>query len=1300
LFHGGARRKSEAPNTEPGPSEPLAIEHAGAVTPEANASADSVGVGATEGNTLQSEADGCQPSTACHVKRPTMSHATKSSTFASDHAFSSVRVLKAAQVMILLCNKLNETVAHLEDTPETPAQVALKYHALLRLQRWEPVENAGSSLSGATSIFDAAVELEGALIKEGSLAAGLQLFTRPVPHDMRMSKTCDQINRMLSTALIDIEFVDQFDPMKHASIDPKPFVMIFSNELHELMHHLGCHLGAIESLKDEVTKRAVDVRGALDVLLRQRKNKDVDRLLQMWKYLEPLTGLPAFKHVPDATVFDTLLKDHASKLSQQAKAAVQMSDKKDGWAKAVSMPLLFLAKFGSDVPRAVNFSNEAMSEVLSAAEAKFGAQGMQQLAAELREREPALGNEIVCSSDAFVAVTVADFNQKTQRDISVVKKLYAEKNTGEAENDIWRKYDQFEREYSRLLQHCTDGLEQVDNPLAFLVDQAKNQASRDKGIIIYDSQEHIPKVLAAIFAWWSIDFLVKLRKRNPHLKADPAKLRRANNGQVVCILRLLGCSAYRTGIGAKFRNHLAEVPTGEGKSVVIGVLATTLALYGFHVDCVCYSSMLSSRDRDDFNKMFIAFGLTDRIRYGTFDTLCEQLLIEHHGDLRQAARDFITTGTSTRQTIAAPPQRALIIDEVDVFCSEAFFGGAFCPTLMLQHDAIAELMIHIWRSRTTSLDLTAFKQDPRYKAVLDSGTLAAGNEWLLERAVREMHKAAHGYSAGMHEHIVRGGKILYKIEGRDEYGPWSYDYETNAEYLAEFDRGNLDQQQLMQGLSMYVRCGEFSYGALPSMFQHILGVTGTLDSEKLPPQMHEVLEREIGIEQFTYCPSMYHAQKRDFKPESDKYVQLAKDVDEHYNLIVDEIDNRLTPTTDMEGQRSVIVFFPTAEELHKFRDSSYFGKFRKKANVLTELSASRREDRDNVIKSATRQGAVTLATRMYGRGTDFKIFDDRMEKAGGMHVLQTFFSRDLSEEVQIMGRCARQGNKGSYSQVLLSGTVAKDFDLTVETVQSWGAATVYATLSQLRANAGAAEVKSLREMAEHRRKEHNVLAAALHEFHHHQKTCQLGQLMRRYNSPGGLAIGPNGMHVVFCLDESASMSWGTPWGGTPWSELMNAFRVFWEQSSAEPGPPMFVSVVQFGSGARVTKRMIPLQGQAPRLSPQWSGTCFKPAVDAAEDVVRSNGGPTTGYTAVVIFMSDGAAGDSTEAAHVLEGMAQQYGNQFASYAVGFGSGAPKTLEQMAFANGVQEKNNYRAANVGSLAEAFSAVAKSIAPGRL
>ena len=46
--------------------------------------------------------------------------------------------------------------------------------------------------------------------------------------------------------------------------------------------------------------------------------------------------------------------------------------------------------------------------------------------------------------------------------------------------------------------------------------------------------------------------------------------------------------------------------------------------------------------------------------------------------------------------------------------------------------------------------------------------------------------------------------------------------------------------------------------------------------------------------------------------------------------------------------------------------------------------------------------------------TDFKVFDARLLQAGGVHVIQAFFSTELSEEIQIKGRCARQGAEGSF----------------------------------------------------------------------------------------------------------------------------------------------------------------------------------------------------------------------------------------------------------------------------------------------
>ncbi len=64
-------------------------------------------------------------------------------------------------------------------------------------------------------------------------------------------------------------------------------------------------------------------------------------------------------------------------------------------------------------------------------------------------------------------------------------------------------------------------------------------------------------------------------------------------------------------------------------------------------------------------------------------------------------------------------------------------------------------------------------------------------------------------------------------------------------------------------------------------------------------------------------------------------------------------------------------------------------------------------EKENLIKKCTYSGSITLATRKFGRGTDFICRDTNVEANGGVHVIQTFFSEELSEEVQIKGRTAR-----------------------------------------------------------------------------------------------------------------------------------------------------------------------------------------------------------------------------------------------------------------------------------------------------
>ncbi len=88
-------------------------------------------------------------------------------------------------------------------------------------------------------------------------------------------------------------------------------------------------------------------------------------------------------------------------------------------------------------------------------------------------------------------------------------------------------------------------------------------------------------------------------------------------------------------------------------------------------------------------------------------------------------------------------------------------------------------------------------------------------------------------------------------------------------------------------------------------------------------------------------------------------------------------------------------------------------------DVITEKTD--RFTRDIVETAATGPGKMTLFTASFARGTDFK--SDKEVLPEGVLVIQTFFSKEISEEVQAKGRTARQGQNGIYKLVLCKETL-------------------------------------------------------------------------------------------------------------------------------------------------------------------------------------------------------------------------------------------------------------------------------------
>ncbi len=81
------------------------------------------------------------------------------------------------------------------------------------------------------------------------------------------------------------------------------------------------------------------------------------------------------------------------------------------------------------------------------------------------------------------------------------------------------------------------------------------------------------------------------------------------------------------------------------------------------------------------------------------------------------------------------------------------------------------------------------------------------------------------------------------------------------------------------------------------------------------------------------------------------------------------------------------------------------------------LNANNVEREAEIVAAAGGRGKVTVATNMAGRGTDIKLARE-IERDGGMHVICTELHDAARIDRQLIGRCGRQGDQGSYRQYL------------------------------------------------------------------------------------------------------------------------------------------------------------------------------------------------------------------------------------------------------------------------------------------
>ena len=417
-----------------------------------------------------------------------------------------------------------------------------------------------------------------------------------------------------------------------------------------------------------------------------------------------------------------------------------------------------------------------------------------------------------------------------------------------------------------------------------------------------------------------------------------------------------------------------------------------------------------------------------------------------------------------------------MIDEVDVFFSREFYGNLYTPSVSLRDPTIIALANYIWENRKLKLTLNRVKATSEYQACCQR---FQNWEVLIVEAVKDMLYDVNNFES--HDYHVAQDKIGY-IEQDNVVFNVVYRYKTLFAYYLENEKGKISRKSLEENVSVYIKCGSFSYAEIPLQFMYIMGVTGTLETLSDPEK--DVIQNVYKIVKNTYSPSVFGKNNLKFTEKDDIMIETS---DDYFNTIKREIDARLVGKA--EGKRAVLIFFDSEKTLKEFYESPALLLIKESVAKLTEEASP--EEKEILIKRATVPGQITLLTRIFGRGTDFICYDESVVTNGGTHVIQTFLSEETSEEVQIKGRTARQGDFGSYSMVLLDRDLEK-FHITKENIEDvkqgkgllvtlWNAVmqpkkvdTIYGILDAMRTDLFKTQYETNRKHVEHAKEKHQV----------------------------------------------------------------------------------------------------------------------------------------------------------------------------------------------------------------------------------
>ena len=481
---------------------------------------------------------------------------------------------------------------------------------------------------------------------------------------------------------------------------------------------------------------------------------------------------------------------------------------------------------------------------------------------------------------------------------------------------------------------------------------------------------------------------------------------------------------------------IAEMRTGEGKTLVATLPAYLNALPGGGVHVVTVNEYLAQRDADWMGPVYKFLGLSVGVIRGQQDTAEKRAAYAcdiTYGTNNEFGFDYLRDNLAFR--LEDRVQRSLvyaIIDEVDsILIDEArtpliISGPAEESTEIYQQ--VNKLVPRLTRQaaedgpgdfsvdeKGKQVHLTEDGHERVEELMLESGLLREGESLYDAANIRLMHHLnaalrAHAIYKRDVEYIVRNGEVIIVDEftGRTMIGRRWSDGLHQAVEAKEGVRVREENQTV----------ASITFQNYFRLYKKLAGMTGTADTEA--PEFLQIYGLEVVVVP-THRP-MIRKDNPDFVylTQPDKFAAIIADI------------------RDCAARSQPVLVGTTSIETSEY----LAGLLQKEGIAHQVLNAKQHEREAHVIAQAGRPGTVTIATNMAGRGTDIVLGGnweaelhelgesvdaatqtaartawqqrhDEVISAGGLHIIGTERHESRRIDNQLRGRSGRQGDPGS-----------------------------------------------------------------------------------------------------------------------------------------------------------------------------------------------------------------------------------------------------------------------------------------------